>query len=125
MNKKNQSLGNAGAGKPLDLCIGAYKRMLGSESEHSGTSAGAENANFGAKNAKHLGAYGQWLKREKASGRDMGVERDKKRKQISSKLHIMEREMRCLDFSFLDVEKMDNQLENESLCLFIGFLKGE
>jgi len=125
LNKKNQSLGDAGAGKPLDLCIGAYKRMLGGESAHTGASASAENANFGAENAKRLGAYGQWLKREKASGRDMGVECDKKSKQFLSDLHRMEREMKCLDFSFLDVEKMDNQLENESLCLFIGFLKGE
>ncbi len=92
MEKKNQSLDGAGTGKPLDLCIGAYKQML---------------------------------KNEKESVRGDSVARGEKSRQIASELHRMEREMRCLDFSFLEVEKMNPQLENESICLFVSFLKGE
>ena len=40
-------------------------------------------------------------------------------------LHKMEIEMKCLDFSFLEIEKMSDQVENESLYLYINFLKGE
>lgn len=92
MDKKNKSLDGAGAGKPLDLCIGAYKQMLEFEKE-------------GLREGK--------------------TQYDKKSRQIASELHKMEREMKCLDFSFLEVEKMNTQLENESFCLYIGFLKGE
>ena len=92
MEKKNQSLDGAGASKPLNLCIGAYKQML---------------------------------KIEKLSVRDDSVARGEKSRQIAANLHKMEREMKCLDFSFLEVEKMNTQLENESICLFVGFLKGE
>lgn len=53
---------------------------------------------------------------------------DKRRtplQQITSDLHKMEKKMNSIDFSFLEVEKLSTQLENESLALQLKFLQGE
>lgn len=53
------------------------------------------------------------------------VERCAPLQQITDDLHKMEKEMNAIDFSFLEVEKLNTQLENESLELQLKFLQGE
>ncbi len=53
------------------------------------------------------------------------IERFVPLQQITDDLHKMEKEMNSIDFSFLEVEKLNTQLENESLELQLKFLQGE
>lgn len=72
-----------------------------------------------------IGAYKHILDYDKKFANENAVVSKTNSRQIQSELHKMEQEMKCLDFSFLEIEKMNNQLENESLNLYINFLKGE
>lgn len=46
-------------------------------------------------------------------------------KHIDKDLHKMEKKLNLFDFSFLETEKINTQLENESFLLYLDFLQGE
>lgn len=72
-----------------------------------------------------ISAYKHMLKYDRKFVREDDIVCKINSRQFSAELHRMEQEMKYLDFSFLEIEKMDNQLENESLSLYINYLKGD
>lgn len=50
---------------------------------------------------------------------------DKKSNQITKDLHKMEREMKTMNFDYLQTNLLFVEVENESLDLQLNYLKGE
>ena len=54
---------------------------------------------------------------------------DKKSTNLSNKytkdMHKMEREIKKIDFSYLEIDKLNVEVENQSLTLQLKYLKGE
>ncbi len=58
----------------------------------------------------------------------MTIENNKNTKntnKVIKDLHKMEMKMKTLDFSFLDVDNINVEVENQSLESFLLFIKGE
>ena len=51
-------------------------------------------------------------------------QKDKGCNKYSADLHKMELEMQNFSFSYLNLENLNVQVENESLNLYINYLKG-
>ncbi len=50
---------------------------------------------------------------------------NKNSNKYTNDLHKMEREMKKMDFSYLEINKLNVEVENQSLTLQLKYLKGE